>query len=87
MKKSKLEKLERRINAAGITTCRNYLITDQGPVPVLIVDHDYTGPYPTKESLQILSTVRDICARYKVQRQLRGFYSATYITEKRGEVI
>lgn len=81
MKKSTLDRLEARINAAGISTRRNYLNTEHGPVPVLIAEHDYTGPYPTKESLQKLNIVRDICARYNVQRELRGYYQATYIWE------
>lgn len=82
MKKSTLDRLETRINAAGITTRRNYINTDRGPVPVLIAEHDYTGPYPTREALDKLDTVRGICARYNVRRELRGYYQATYIREE-----
>ena len=81
MKKSALDRLEARINAAGITTRRNYLNTERGPVPVLIAEHDYTGLYPTREALDKLDAVRRICARYSVQRELRGYYQATYIWE------
>lgn len=76
-----LDRLERRINAAGITTRRNYINTERGLVAVLIAEHDYTSPYPTREALEKLDTVRRICARYNVRRDLRGYYQATYIRE------
>ena len=80
-----LDRLEKRINAAGITTRRTTIYrstADPDPVPVLIAMHDYTGPYPTREALDKLDTVRRICARYNVQRELRGYYQATYIREE-----
>ena len=80
--KTKLDRLESRLTAAGITTRRNYINTKHGPVPVLIADHDYSGPYPTREALDKLDTVRRICARYNVRRELRGYYQATYIREE-----
>lgn len=76
-----LDRLETRINAAGISTRRNYINTERGPVPVLIAEHDYTGPYPTREALEKVDAVRRICARYNVRRELRGYYQATYIRE------
>ena len=79
--KTKLDRLESRLNAAGIATRRNYINTKRGPVPVLIADHDYSGPYPTREAMNKLETVRGICTRYNVQRELRGYYQATYIYE------
>ena len=82
MKKSTLDRLETRINAAGISTRRNYINTKCGPVPALIAEHDYTGPYPTREALGRLDTVRRICARYNVRRELRGYYQATFIWEE-----
>ena len=82
MKKSTLDRLETRINAAGIFTRRNYINTERGPVPVLIAEHDYTGPYPTREALEKLDAVRRICARYNVRHELRGYYQATYIREE-----
>ena len=80
--KTKLDRLESRLNAAGIATRRNYINTDRGPVPVLIAEHDYTGPYPTREALGRLDAVRRICARYNVRRELRGYYQATFIWEE-----
>ena len=80
-----LDRLERRINAAGISTRRATIYrstADPAPVPVLIAQHDYTGPYPTREALDKLDTVRRICARYNVRRELRGYYQATYIREE-----
>ena len=77
-----LDRLEKRINAAGITTRRNYINTERGPVPVLIAEHDYAGPYPTRGALDKLETVRGFCARYNVQRELRGYYQATFIWEE-----
>lgn len=77
-----LDRLERRINAAGIATRRNQIITERGPIPVLIAEHDYTGPYPTREAMDKLEAVRGICARYNVRRELRGYYQATYIREE-----
>lgn len=82
MKKNTLDRLETRINAAGITTRRNYISTDRGPVPVLIAEHDYTGPYPTRETWQTIETVRRICKRYNVALDMRGYYQATYIREE-----
>ena len=81
MKKSTLDRLETRINAAGIATRRNYTNTERGPIPVLIAEHDYTGPYPTREALEKLETVRRICTRYRVQAEVRGYSQATYIRE------
>ena len=60
----------------------NYINTERGPVPVLIAEHDYIGPYPTQEARDKLDTVRGICARYNVRRELRGYYQATYIREE-----
>ena len=77
-----LDRLEKRINAAGIDTRRNQIMTEHGPVPVLIAEHDYTGPYPTREALDRLDAVRRICARYNVRRELRGYYQATFIWEE-----
>ena len=77
-----LDRLERRLNNAGITTRRNYINTERGPVPVLIAEHDYIGPYPTREARNKLDTVRNICAQYNVRRELRGYYQATYIREE-----
>ena len=80
--KTKLDRLESRLNAAGIATRRNYINTERGPVPVLIAEHDYTGPYPTREALEKVDIVRHICARYNVRRELRGYYQATFIWEE-----
>ena len=77
-----LDRLERRITAAGITTRRNYINTERGPVAVLIAEHDYTGPYPTREALEKLETVRRICARYRIRAEVRGYSQATYIREE-----
>ena len=80
-----LDRLEKRINAAGIATRRATIYrstADPDPVPVLIALHDYTGPYPTREALDRLDAVRRICARYNVRRELRGYYQATYIREE-----
>ena len=80
-----LDRLEKRINAAGITTRRTTIYrstSDPDPVPVLIAMHDYTGPYPTREALEKLDTVRRICARYRVLAEVRGYSQATYIREE-----
>lgn len=78
-----LDRLERRINAAGITTRRNYINTERGPVPVLIAEHDYTGPYPTRDSIRKLQEVDRIAARYKaIKREVRGYYQATFLYEE-----
>lgn len=80
-----LDRLERRINAAGIATRRGTIYrntTAPEPVPVLIAMHDYTGPYPTREALEKLDTVRRICARYRVRAEVRGYSQATYIREE-----
>ena len=78
-----LDRLERRINAAGIATRRNYINTERGPVPVLIADHDYSGPYPTRESMHKLQEVDRIATRYKtVKREIRGYYQATFLWEE-----
>lgn len=77
-----LDRLEKSINAAGITTRRNYINTERGPVPVLIADHDYTGPYPTRDSMRKLQDVDRIAARYKaIKREVRGYYQATFLWE------
>lgn len=34
------------------------------------------------DALDRLDTVRRICARYNVRRELRGYYQATYIREE-----
>lgn len=61
--KTKLDRLESRLNAAGIATRRNYIRTENGSAPVLIADHDYTGPYPTRETWGQISTVDRVAAR------------------------
>ena len=77
-----LDRLEKRINAAGIATRRNQIMTERGLVPVLIADHDYNGPYPTRESMHKLQEVDRIAARYKaIKREVRGYYQATFLWE------
>ena len=77
-----LDRLEKRINAAGIATRRNQIMTERGPVPVLIADHDYTGPYPARDSMRKLQDVARIAARYKaIKREVRGYYQATFLWE------
>lgn len=78
-----LDRLERRLNAAGIETRRNTINTADGPAPVLIACHDYTGPYPSRDALDKLQTVARICSRFHVSRELRGYYQATYITRRK----
>ena len=81
--KTKLDRLENRLNAAGIATRRNYIRTENGPAPVLIADHDYTGPYPTRETWGQIGTVDRVAARYKGLRlERRGYYQATFIWEE-----
>lgn len=80
-----LDRLERSINAAGISTRRATIYhstADPDPVPVLIALHDYAGPYPTREALEKLDTVHRICARYRVRAEVRGYSQATYIREE-----
>ena len=78
-----LDRLEKRINAAGIATRRNQIVTEHGLVPVLIADHDYNGPYPTRESMHKLQNVDRIAARYKaIKREVRGYYQATFLWEE-----
>lgn len=80
-----LDRLERRINAAGIATKRATIYRstpEPAPIPVLIAMHDYTGLYPTREALEKLDTVRRICARYRVRADVRGYCQATYIREE-----
>lgn len=78
-----LDRLEKRINAAGIATRRNRIMTERGPVLVLIADHDYTGPYPTRDSMRKLQDVDRIAARYKsIRREVRGYYQATFLYEE-----
>lgn len=79
---TKLDRLENRITAAGITTRRSQIMTKRGPVPVLIANHDYTGPYPTQEAIHKLEIVRSICCKCKVRHEVRGYYQATYIWEE-----
>ena len=79
-----LDRLERRLHAAGIDTRRDMLNTADGPAPVLIAYHDYTGPYPSGDALDKLQSVARICARFRVKRELRGYYQATYITAGEG---
>ena len=49
---------------------------------MLIAMHDYTGPYPTRDALDKLDTVRRICSRYSVRAEVRGYSQATYIREE-----
>ena len=78
-----LDRLEKRINAAGIDTRRNQIMTEHGPAPVLIANHDYNGPYPTRESMRKLQEVDRIAARYKaIKREVRGYYQATFLYEE-----
>lgn len=77
-----LDRLEKKITAAGIPTRRSELVTSCGPVPVLIALHDYMGPYPTKEALHKAETIRRICSRSHVRVQMRGYYQASYIWEE-----
>ena len=77
---NKLDRLEARINSAGITTRRTAITTENGLTPVLVAEHDYTGPYPTRESVGKMDAVARMCIRYKgLHVEHRGYYQATFI--------
>lgn len=76
-----LDKIQRRLTRAGIDTRRDYIITPNGRKPILMAYHDYTGPYPSKDTWQKISTVEKACKSFPVSIQLRGYYQASYIME------
>ncbi len=58
-------------------------LTAEGPIyrdyKALIIEHDYNGPYPQEATWTAYNTARKIAARYKLDYEQRGFYTATYI--------
>ena len=53
--------------------------------PVLVVDHDYTGPYPSFDALSAAGNLCLIGAKYGVSTETRGYYQRTYFIFNKGD--
>jgi hypothetical protein len=46
---------------------------------VLVIKHDYFGPYPTTETWNVVEDLRKRAARAGLTAEARGHYTATFI--------
>ena len=72
-----LKALENKLKRAGFMPDRIKLVNPDREALRLV--HDYTGPYPTKEVLNIHSTICSIARKAGFTAENRGHYTATYI--------
>lgn len=81
MKKTRLELLRGKLERAGlkVTEKQFYPGISKNPVPVLSVDAEYDGPYPTKDCLDILKKAGKMAKGFN--KSTRGYYQALWIWE------
>ena len=73
----KLQKLQAKLQAAGLEVAGIVLNIDGAEVPALSVNTDYDGPYPPRETFQKLETVRKMSRGYTVEP--RGHYVSVFV--------
>ena len=80
---TKLDRLFLRLEKDGFTPEKHTLYNINGTginAPVLVVNTDYEGVYPTKNTFNKLNMIRNIC-KNRFQVQPRGYYTAVFIRE------
>ncbi|MEG1564970.1 MAG: hypothetical protein RR365_14795 [Bacteroides sp.] len=73
MTKSRLKSLCAAVTAAGL----KYSIVDDG----IVVDTNYIGSSPPKETWDKISLLDEMCRRRKLSGETRGYYTGYYIRE------
>lgn len=72
--------MRKRIESALKRASLDYKPATMGDgTPVLIVDTNYTGPYPTRESSAKSAAAARIASKRGLKWENRGFYTAVYI--------
>ena len=77
-----LNKLYNKLVKAGynVETGTLYNIGGTGEnAEMIIVNHDYSGPYPTREALNTAENARNLAIKNNFHYQHRGNYQATFI--------
>lgn len=81
-----LSAIENALKRAGIQYrhVRIYRTDSRDPetVPAIMASHDYTGPYPPKDTWNQISMIRRIAERHHARTETRGFYTATLIYQE-----
>lgn len=73
----KLETVLKKLRSEGIKAEFAYLSGENEPIKIIRVDCDYFGPYPPKETFDIIKTARRIAKGRKTET--RGHYTALFI--------
>lgn len=73
----KLETIYKNLINSGIKARYDFLGGCAEPKKIIIVDCNYEGPYPTKETFTIIDQARKIARDHKTEP--RGYYSALFI--------
>lgn len=76
MKKIKFETLYNGLKSAGYNVEKT-VFTDGRPV--VIVKHNYEGPYPSKKALETGAAVFKYATRRGYRAEARGYHTATFI--------
>lgn len=77
-----LNKLYSNLVNAGYNVEKGTLYNIDGTgenAEMIIVNHEYTGLYPTKQALNIHENARNIAVKNNFRYQNRGHYQATFI--------
>ena len=69
--------IKRGLNARMVTLYNRDGI--EGEQPAIMVDHDYTGYYPSRDALNAHETACNFARRHGYKTEPRGCYSATLI--------
>lgn len=73
----KLETIMKKLEIAGIKAKYDFLGGCDEPKKIIVVDCNYNGPYPTKETFCTIEKCRKIARGHKTQT--RGHYTALFI--------
>jgi hypothetical protein len=76
VKKMTLKNLKRALIRAVYEVKQSKLTNNRD---VLVIKHDYFGPYPTTETWNVVEDLRKRAARAGLTAEARGHYTATFI--------
>ena len=78
----KLQNVKRNLARAGLQVQEITIMCNGKETPALDVCTDYSGPYPTAETLQQVNTAERIAARAGAYSEQRGYKTAVWIWQK-----
>lgn len=79
MKRKPIERLCNAMVSAGYDASIVAMGTAERPIPCIIVKHNYSGVYPSEETMRIHHAIRAMAAKAGYYSEPRGHYVSTFI--------